>query len=287
LDDDISDLDENLTYEELESLGDLDADTAELEEESVEAELDNSELSWNESEELVSDRELSHEFSSEELLSEELLSEESEEALSEELLAEELEAEELGVDDNDEFDIDAPVALADNVDLHELDEDDLSGSIADEENVDDESSINIDDLSFAELDELNAAQGPETSDSVAAEEFAFDELVPSHSSSIEDELDVADDEQAIDDDLFEQALSDFSAEGLAMDNDSDVSEDDLDAELDFMADADEAATKLDLARAYIDMGDSEGARDILAEVASEGNDQQRQEAVDLLGRIDA
>ena len=287
LDDDISDLDENLTYEELESLGDLDADTAELEEESLEAELDDSELSWDESEELVSEPELSHEFSSEELLSEELLSEESEEALSEELLAEELEAEELGVDDNDEFDIDAPVALADNVDLHELDEDDLSGSIADKENVDDESSINIDDLSFAELDELNAAHGPETSDSIAAEEFAFDELEPSHSSSIEDELDVADDEQAIDDDLFEQALSDFSAEGLALDNDSDVSEDDLDAELDFMADADEAATKLDLARAYIDMGDSEGARDILAEVASEGNDQQRQEAIDLLGRIDA
>jgi pilus assembly protein FimV len=61
----------------------------------------------------------------------------------------------------------------------------------------------------------------------------------------------------------------------------------MDAELDFMADADEVATKLDLARAYMDMGDNEGARDILAEVAHEGNEAQRQEAVDLLGRIDA
>lgn len=89
-----------------------------------------------------------------------------------------------------------------------------------------------------------------------------------------------------DDDLFEQALSEFSAEEAVMDENSDLSDDDMDAELDFMADADEAATKLDLARAYIDMGDNDGARDILAEVAHEGNDQQRQEAVDLLSRID-
>jgi len=37
----------------------------------------------------------------------------------------------------------------------------------------------------------------------------------------------------------------------------------MDDEFDFLADTDENATKLDLARAYIDMGDMEGARDIL------------------------
>ena len=58
-----------------------------------------------------------------------------------------------------------------------------------------------------------------------------------------------------------------------------------DAELDFLADTDEAATKLDLARAYIDMGDTEGAKDILDEVSQEGNEQQREEAKELLGRI--
>jgi pilus assembly protein FimV len=94
-------------------------------------------------------------------------------------------------------------------------------------------------------------------------------------------------EDLSDDDVFEQALSDFSAESLALDDSANMSDDDLDAELDFMADADEAATKLDLARAYMDMGDSEGARDILAEVAHEGTEQQRHEAVDLLSRIDA
>ncbi|MDE1461145.1 FimV/HubP family polar landmark protein [Spartinivicinus poritis] len=54
----------------------------------------------------------------------------------------------------------------------------------------------------------------------------------------------------------------------------------------FLADADEAATKLDLARAYIDMGDQDGARDILDEVMSEGNDVQKKEAQGLLDSMD-
>lgn len=56
-------------------------------------------------------------------------------------------------------------------------------------------------------------------------------------------------------------------------------------DFDFLADTDEVATKLDLARAYIDMGDSDGARDILDEVLQEGSDVQKQEASELLGRM--
>ncbi|MHB1586599.1 MAG: FimV/HubP family polar landmark protein [Acidiferrobacteraceae bacterium] len=40
----------------------------------------------------------------------------------------------------------------------------------------------------------------------------------------------------------------------------------------------EADTKLDLAKAYIDMGDADGARDILKEVLAEGDDHQKEEA---------
>jgi len=50
---------------------------------------------------------------------------------------------------------------------------------------------------------------------------------------------------------------------------------------------DETATKLDLAKAYIDMGDSEGARSILEEVIAEGNDQQKQQARELSSQIAA
>lgn len=48
---------------------------------------------------------------------------------------------------------------------------------------------------------------------------------------------------------------------------------------------DEAATKLDLAKAYIDMGDADGARSILEEVAVEGNEEQQQQAAELAAQI--
>lgn len=59
--------------------------------------------------------------------------------------------------------------------------------------------------------------------------------------------------------------------------------DDLD--FDFFSGTDEVTTKLDLARAYVDMGDSQGARDILDEVLKDGDDGQRQEAKELLSRL--
>lgn len=59
--------------------------------------------------------------------------------------------------------------------------------------------------------------------------------------------------------------------------------DDLD--FDFFSGADEVATKLDLARAYIDMGDHQGARDILDEVVKDGDERQREEAEDMLSRL--
>jgi len=107
------------------------------------------------------------------------------------------------------------------------------------------------------------------------------------------------DSDADEDDVFEEALSglgDDTAEPEQGDTrstagggstESDLSDEDMDEELDFLADTDEAATKLDLARAYIDMGDADGARDILEEVNQEGNDQQKQEAAELLGRIES
>ncbi len=47
----------------------------------------------------------------------------------------------------------------------------------------------------------------------------------------------------------------------------------------------DAATKLDLAKAYQEMGDVEGAREILQEVLHEGDDQQKAEAKSLLGKL--
>lgn len=73
-----------------------------------------------------------------------------------------------------------------------------------------------------------------------------------------------------------QAPQDVQADNLPLDEDDDF---------DFLAGTDETATKLDLARAYIDMGDAEGARDILDEVIAEGNEGQQQEARELIGKL--
>ncbi|MEB0041883.1 MULTISPECIES: FimV/HubP family polar landmark protein [unclassified Pseudomonas] len=63
-----------------------------------------------------------------------------------------------------------------------------------------------------------------------------------------------------------------------------LAEDD-EPEFNFLEGTDEAATKLDLARAYIEMGDSEGARDILDEVVGEGDEAQKTEAREMLASL--
>lgn len=69
---------------------------------------------------------------------------------------------------------------------------------------------------------------------------------------------------------------------------SSLEEADLDAEDDFsslISGEDEVGTKLDLAKAYIDMGDQESARNILNEVVQEGTQDQQREASDLMRHI--
>ncbi len=162
--------------------------------------------------------------------------------------------------------------------------------------LDEGDALADDELDFAALDEGIDGLGelPESTSS----EFAADDAVVD--LELQDEIPSAGGQalvgadEAHDEDLFTQALSDFSGESDDIDLNefssdeaalADLSDDDMDAELDFLADADEAATKLDLARAYIDMGDAEGAKDILSEVLGEGNEEQRKEANELLGRI--
>lgn len=119
------------------------------------------------------------------------------------------------------------------------------------------------DLSLAEEEPVAA-----TTDSFAAQ---LDE-VTAQLDDLAVNLQQSDDDVLLD--LEAPALGDSLATGLDSDDD-----------FDFLSGTDEAATKLDLARAYIDMGDTEGARDILDEVVAEGNDTQQQEARELLAGL--
>ena len=100
--------------------------------------------------------------------------------------------------------------------------------------------------------------------------------------------DADDDDFLLDDDDEEDiktgtfAPGDFDEPTAAIDSLANI--DDLD-DLMLPDDVDEVSTKLDLARAFIDMGDTEGARGSLEEVMSEGNAEQKTEARALLDQI--
>jgi pilus assembly protein FimV len=76
---------------------------------------------------------------------------------------------------------------------------------------------------------------------------------------------------------------DLSGISLEMNEPAPASEAPIDLPEDFGSQ--EVSTKLDLARAYIDMGDSEGARDILQEVMKEGASEQQEDARKLLAEL--
>ncbi|MCW9046641.1 MAG: hypothetical protein OQK46_01070, partial [Gammaproteobacteria bacterium] len=102
------------------------------------------------------------------------------------------------------------------------------------------------------------------------------------------ELDL-DDMDLDDTDLGDSDLGDLSLDDAVTSTDVEMSDDlsDDDGEFDISElseDVDEVSTKLDLAKAYIDMGDNDGARSILEEVKAEGNDEQQQQANELLQR---
>ncbi len=97
-----------------------------------------------------------------------------------------------------------------------------------------------------------------------------------------------DDLSSLDKALEEMELETAKEFSMSKSDDEEITMVDIDedAEADDLLEGDSIATKLDLARAYIDMGDHDEARTILDEVIAEGNDEQRQEAEQLIHRID-
>lgn len=130
-----------------------------------------------------------------------------------------------------------------------------------------------DDLSFG-LDDLD---GDFNLDEASASDLSFDETVQADSGMNDA---AADFDAALNLDEVADVAVPVAAPAMAAADSTG-----MDDEFDFLADTDENATKLDLARAYIDMGDMEGARDILQEVLNEGNAPQKDEAKGLLAQV--
>lgn len=172
------------------------------------------------------------------------------------------EASELSLDssrEDDDFDMDMG-----DMDLEALDQE-MDALVGSEDLDDDDVAVATPTGSVPVLNKKTAA--------AASDEFDLDDFASNLASNK-----VAGDEPDSAETFAFGEDQDFDLEESGLDGD-------LDSELDFLSDADEVATKLDLARAYIDMGDQDGAKDILEEVSGEGNDEQKREAAELLGKM--
>lgn len=165
---------------------------------------------------------------------------------------------------------------------------------ADEEDL----TLDVDDLELELDDAAESAEGALTEDEALSLELpddldaepeeadaGADDLLLDLESDLGEggadalELDGAEELEITDETLDEAA----AALGDAEDFEPELSEDD---DFDFLEGTDEASTKLDLARAYIDMGDTDGAKEILLEVESEGSPEQQKQARELIDSLE-
>jgi pilus assembly protein FimV len=173
------------------------------------------------------------------------------------------------------FDTDFVLDTSDNENDSELDEP-LSFEI---ETDGDTELAEEDDLLEEATEELvlDTVESPELSDEV-------DDLIEINLDEIEapEELPELDIETNIEETEIEIAEV---AEVAEVAEELDIGADDLEFDIGDFDEVDEAETKLDLAAAYVDMGDPNGAKNILNEVLQEGNDEQKSRAQDLLNNL--
>lgn len=206
--------------------------------------------------------------------------------------------------DMGDFGLDEPQAQPEestdlDMDLGALDLD--SGS---EESADDAGSLDF-DLDLGDADEATA----DSSDEI---EFDLGDLATEEAAAEEDmsfdldmgELTTEGDEAGMDMSLdMDMDIGDFGLGDLdsSSETDTDATSEtslDLDMALDDLGSLDdfgdlgdmdtgedEMTTKLDLAQAYAEMGDAEGARSMLEEVVSGGSDEQKQQAQALIDKL--
>ena len=181
--------------------------------------------------------------------------------------------------DMNDLDLDFDIPADDAESLSFSLDDDLDADLETVE-LDSDDSIDLDsppptDIDMASLDQEIDAMTADMDDLSIDDDIAFAPTEPTETLDLDavEELELSNDEK-------ESALSDLDINDA---NDETVlSEDD---ELDFLEESDEVSTKLDLAKAYMDMGDREGAEDILNEVLEEGNDHQKSDAKALMEKL--
>ncbi len=161
------------------------------------------------------------------------------------------------------------------------------------EQMSEESAAQEDEVISFDVEESSFDTAPEVESEVGSGQAATEEFGDLE-FELPEELDVASDDADVAVEETHENLVDFEAsteeDFLDFDTEEEsgvrasesVSADDMD----FLVDTDESATKLELAKAYIDMADADAAQEILNEVVSEGSEAQQQEARKLLENLE-
>jgi pilus assembly protein FimV len=196
---------------------------------------------------------------------------ETEEADTTDLAFNELES----ASDDIDLDLDADVTAAAEVD---------GGHI--EFNLDDFATSNTVDGENADINEDMAepTASKQADDDLLSFDTNFSRVDSDDDASLNiDSNDSEQDDNSLSFDAVDEAAADadnFELDAVDLPADSDTP--DLEFDIGDLDDIDEAETKLDLASAYIDMGDPDGARSILNEVLVEGSEEQKNRAHELL-----
>jgi len=180
----------------------------------------------------------------------------------------------------------------------------------------DASELNIDIQDEAEAEGLDLTDDVEESLDLTDIDIGLDEATDDRSEDVveaaveEDVANVVIDDAdtglevvAADEDIAMDLTEEAEPQDMGMDEDAaeetgadgdtieaavishDFADDEEDFDLSSLDDVDEISTKLDLARAYLDMGDHEGTKGILEEVLVDGDDEQKSEASELMAKL--
>jgi pilus assembly protein FimV len=153
-------------------------------------------------------------------------------------------------------------------------------------NLDDFASRQVTDDVNVDIDEdvAEPTSSREVEDDLLSFDTNFSSVDADDDASLNIDIDDSDQDSR---DLSFDAVEDSAAEADNFDLDAaelptETDTPDLEFDIGDLDDIDEAETKLDLASAYIDMGDPDGARSILNEVLVEGSEEQKNRAHELL-----
>jgi len=224
-----------------------------------------------------------------------------------------IEAEELGIDIKDEAEeaegIDLTNDVEESLDLTDidigLDEKTDDSSVGDASTDVLEAAVEEDvadadlDIDFGLVDTATDLEVAATEEDIAVdltdEAESLDMDLTEEAKPLDMDLgEDADDDAKLDETVADEIVPEIASETVpdeatadeaVLVANNDFGDDDDDFDLSSLDDVDEISTKLDLARAYLDMGDNEGTKGILEEVLADGDDEQKLEASELMAKL--